>query len=122
MVGGGGADLLAEAAGLLEGRGPDPHDVGVLCGDREGGVAVPAHHHDGVSLRRSGRDGRALHGEVHAVVVHVVQLVAVDEAPCRGVTDLGVVLPAVGVAERSEERRVGKECLSQCRSRWSPYH
>ena len=23
---------------------------------------------------------------------------------------------------RSEERRVGKECLSQCRSRWSPYH
>ena len=25
-------------------------------------------------------------------------------------------------AERSEERRVGKECLHQCRSRWSPYH
>ena len=23
---------------------------------------------------------------------------------------------------RSEERRVGKECKSQCRSRWSPYH
>ena len=23
---------------------------------------------------------------------------------------------------RSEERRVGKECLTQCRSRWSPYH
>ena len=23
---------------------------------------------------------------------------------------------------RSEERRVGKECLSKCRSRWSPYH
>src|SRR3546814_11806560 len=23
---------------------------------------------------------------------------------------------------RSEERRVGKECVSQCRSRWSPYH
>ena len=23
---------------------------------------------------------------------------------------------------RSEERRVGKECLHQCRSRWSPYH
>ena len=23
---------------------------------------------------------------------------------------------------RSEERRVGKECLSLCRSRWSPYH
>ena len=25
-------------------------------------------------------------------------------------------------AARSEERRVGKECLRLCRSRWSPYH
>ena len=28
----------------------------------------------------------------------------------------------VYVEGRSEERRVGKECLSVCRSRWSPYH
>ena len=26
------------------------------------------------------------------------------------------------IRERSEERRVGKECQSTCRSRWSPYH
>ena len=26
------------------------------------------------------------------------------------------------VLARSEERRVGKECLRLCRSRWSPYH
>src|SRR3546814_19982385 len=26
------------------------------------------------------------------------------------------------VSARSEERRVGKECVSPCRSRWSPYH
>src|SRR3546814_9513740 len=26
------------------------------------------------------------------------------------------------LAERSEERRVGKECVSTCRSRWSPSH
>src|SRR3546814_2004060 len=26
------------------------------------------------------------------------------------------------VRVRSEERRVGKECVSTCRSRWSPYH
>src|SRR3546814_5605697 len=26
------------------------------------------------------------------------------------------------VRHRSEERRVGKECVSTCRSRWSPYH
>src|SRR3546814_16439422 len=27
-----------------------------------------------------------------------------------------------GLANRSEERRVGKECVSTCRSRWSPSH
>ena len=33
------------------------------------------------------------------------------------------VITGVGVAEgRSEERRVGKECVQPCRSRWSPYH
>ena len=36
-------------------------------------------------------------------------------------------LPAEAHAElkrvtRSEERRVGKECIPPCRSRWSPYH
>src|SRR3546814_12654202 len=29
---------------------------------------------------------------------------------------------AMSVIVRSEERRVGKECVSTCRSRWSPYH
>src|SRR3546814_10442622 len=28
----------------------------------------------------------------------------------------------MGTVNRSEERRVGKECVSPCRSRWSPYH
>src|SRR3546814_13518044 len=28
----------------------------------------------------------------------------------------------INMMERSEERRVGKECVSTCRSRWSPYH
>src|SRR3546814_4261011 len=31
------------------------------------------------------------------------------------------VEPFVNI-NRSEERRVGKECVSTCRSRWSPYH
>src|SRR3546814_14629999 len=29
---------------------------------------------------------------------------------------------ATASSKRSEERRVGKECVSTCRSRWSPYH
>src|SRR3546814_6832532 len=31
-------------------------------------------------------------------------------------------IPAPMLGHRSEERRVGKECVSTCRSRWSPYH
>src|SRR3546814_20689838 len=31
-------------------------------------------------------------------------------------------LIVVNILVRSEERRVGKECVSTCRSRWSPYH
>ena len=30
--------------------------------------------------------------------------------------------PVIEEVHRSEERRVGKDCLSLCRSRWSPYH
>ena len=33
-----------------------------------------------------------------------------------------VSILAYGRSNRSEERRVGKECASMCRSRWSPYH
>ena len=34
----------------------------------------------------------------------------------------GSVQVFVAWPTRSEERRVGKECLRLCRSRWSPYH
>ena len=52
----------------------------------------------------------------------------------RGVIDswiIGTVLsmrsdlgerPVAADLDRSEERRVGKECMPVCRSRWSPYH
>ena len=33
-----------------------------------------------------------------------------------------LAFPIAIVGARSEERRVGKECVSTCRSRWSPYH
>src|SRR3546814_10107956 len=54
-------------------------------------------------------------------VVRVDRFTAVD--------DFGVIVnPMIvegqvqGGIMRSEERRVGKECVSTCRSRWSPYH
>src|SRR3546814_16603620 len=37
----------------------------------------------------------------------------------RAQAALDRALPNLG---RSDERRVGKECVSTCRSRWSPYH
>src|SRR3546814_11876930 len=49
----------------------------------------------------------------------------------RPSSDIGLIAAAAGdgldlttrlVIDRSEERRVGKECVSTCRSRWSPYH
>src|SRR3546814_10205690 len=48
--------------------------------------------------------------------------------PATGCLELGDALlearldRVIPVAARSEERRVGKECVSTCRSRWSPYH
>src|SRR3546814_2786867 len=59
-------------------------------------------------------------------------------ASCVGVAILAAMLAGTAQAQtgdgargstldsdivvRSEERRVGKECVSTCRSRWSPYH
>src|SRR3546814_11284032 len=42
----------------------------------------------------------------------------------RTLVGAGMAWSLNGVAgmTRSEERRVGKECVSTCRSRWSPYH
>ena len=36
--------------------------------------------------------------------------------------EMGTLAPSLHTWNRSEERRVGKECLRLCRSRWAPYH
>src|SRR3546814_7322708 len=45
---------------------------------------------------------------------------AQTQAVTQALMDRILQLDARG--NRSEERRVGKECVSTCRSRWSPYH
>src|SRR3546814_20781298 len=40
----------------------------------------------------------------------------------RHFTTLSRGASSAAASPRSEERRVGKECVSTCRSRWSPYH
>src|SRR3546814_1774271 len=46
----------------------------------------------------------------------------VDGDAARGGAILALLSAGAEIAGRSEERRVGKECVSTCRSRWSPYH
>src|SRR3546814_3070727 len=49
---------------------------------------------------------------------HVLGAADDIDIAARHIAHAAGVEPAV----RSEERRVGKECVSTCRSRWSPYH
>src|SRR3546814_3618700 len=63
------------------------------------------------------------------VEVEVVEMLgaAADLAQQLGAADHLVEAAAAELGEnlahfRSEERRVGKECVSTCRSRWSPSH
>src|SRR3546814_3688244 len=51
----------------------------------------------------------------HGQQVEVVRQGLLDER-------LRLAFAPAEVPGRSEERRVGKECVSTCRSRWSPYH
>src|SRR3546814_1907674 len=52
--------------------------------------------------------------------VRLDSLDALLEQPLDGIV---IATPsALHAEQRSEERRVGKECVSTCRSRWSPYH
>ena len=74
----------------------------------------------------------ALHDINSAIFADVVMLTdplasqAVASGQVRELTHpysaLGTPVDTAGLAVRSEERRVGKECWITCRSRWSPYH
>src|SRR3546814_18807259 len=75
-------------------------------------MRLDAEHH---SHRRADVDARGIGiGEFDH---HPPAAVELDHAVIIG--RIGGVSEAIG---RSEERRVGKECCSTCRSRWSPYH
>src|SRR3546814_20026484 len=56
----------------------------------------------------------AMFGQLKLMNVHFLQLIDGPANPAR-------IVPLLE-KRRSEERRVGKEWVSTCRSRWSPYH
>src|SRR3546814_15422130 len=49
---------------------------------------------------------------------HAFRMLCRESRECRTILSMHTDTSAA----RSEERRVGKECVSTCRSRWSPYH
>ena len=75
----------------------------------------------------SGPDGQ-VSAEVIQAMLPAGPAAAADGGLAGALTELFVQLRDRAVALpdggglRSEERRVGKECLSVCRSRWAPYH
>src|SRR3546814_14892348 len=60
---------------------------------------------------------RALSSVGRSTLVNTTNVIAVngEYTPISNVEEITYLA-------RSEERRVGKECVSTCRSRWSPYH
>src|SRR3546814_10582564 len=57
--------------------------------------------------------------EFEAFAINIKEDVARGDEIVKLFREINLGGTAVG---RSEERRVGKECVSTCRSRWSPYH
>src|SRR3546814_15242905 len=84
------------------------------------------------SMRRSSRmgGGDGMSAIADRLEMDLVTPPALDQAPAHARSSERLAefeRHAVALANRliffrSEERRVGKECVSTCRSRWSPYH
>ena len=93
----GGGDRVAEPSSRVEQPqpGPDKRDVRLLRRQLQRRIAADRDRDDRLSLRRPRGDRRPFDRQPAALVVDVVQPLAVDEAVGRGVADLGVILPAV---------------------------
>src|SRR3546814_14842121 len=78
-------------------------------------------------MRRAGRLGAETLDFITPHVVPGITTGQLDELCHNFILEHGAVPAPLGYrgfpkSIRSEERRVGKECVSTCRSRWSPYH
>src|SRR3546814_18467969 len=84
----------------------------VVTGRRGSERATGAHH---LMIANQG-DNAALNAD------HTHAIVGVRTQPAADQRIANPSKTAIGKPGRSEERRVGKEGVSTCRSRWSPYH
>src|SRR3546814_8284837 len=94
------------------------------------GLPVTDGWHPGMALprpveRREGVTGRS--GRIREILARALEGGRLEEGDIVRLfeadgPDIALVAGAADELRRSEERRVGKECVSTCRSRWSPYH
>ena len=74
------------------------------------------------SSRRDGLIPAVIYGDKQAPVMIAVEPKSIErELHKEGFFNHQIKIDVEGTT-RSEERRVGKECVQPCRSRWSPYH
>src|SRR3546814_14451825 len=82
----------------------------------------------GAAAARAPGSGRASFAQIFPFSSRLAMAAraATDDAKAVHLLALGWqalwVALVIWLSVRSEERRVGKECVSTCRSRWSPYH
>src|SRR3546814_20273734 len=90
-------------------------DVLAMCGDR-----------DGAANRRRVHDRTAAPRFQHRCDLMFHAMKNAEHVDIQGSLEIGARQLMKRHVDRrqprSEERRVGKECVSTCRSRWSPYH
>src|SRR3546814_12620885 len=86
--------------------------VGCWMGITPGGATPVSFMSYGLAKRFSKRGDKFGSGELEGVVAPETAAHAAGTSALLPMLTLG----------RSEERRVGKECVSTCRSRWSPYN
>src|SRR3546814_12622338 len=89
-----------------------------LLGAIGGGDALNLHEVRAVAEKRAIE--RAM-GQAGGNLTRVADLLGVSRPTLYDLLDKYDLKKPAHV-DRSEERRVGKECVSTCRSRWSPYH
>ena len=128
-----GGALMAIAATFSAGaQAPTPVEWPDYAGSPEGHRYIPLNQITKANVTKLSVAWSYPHAETgfNPIVAHGIaytkarnkSVVAVDAATGK---ELWVHDGLTGMTERgmrSEERRVGKECCTPCRSRWSPYH
>src|SRR3546814_13401123 len=77
--------------------------------------------HCGLDVSLDGWADNALRALFNEELGLLVQVRKDDRAAFSALLAVHGLADCASVVARSEERRVGKECVSPCRSRWSPY-